>query len=95
MITSDTLPSVLRMIPTQGIQEIVDQDGEYVYLWLHMFNAGAIPAWSTGPYDHDKVREYQEHGMAVIEMQEFMAKIKQYEHPWCCTPEGKEWVLYV
>ena len=80
MITKDNLEYVLKDLSPEYIQENLDKEGDYIEVWVHIFNAGSSTSLSSYNYDEEIEQEANDNGMLFLDKDDFLMLLEEVEH---------------
>ena len=80
MITKNNAKEIFEELLKEGrFQQAIEDDGDYVYISVSIFNAGHVANICSCDYDEEAEREASEHGDLYIDKDEALQLLIDYE----------------
>ena len=71
MITRNNIKEVLNMLTAEEIETAINGDGDYIELWLHVYNTGGVVTIESGDYNEDQETRANDNGQLFCDKDTF------------------------
>jgi len=72
MITKGNIKEVLNMLTAEEKETAINGDGDYIELWLHVYNTGGVVTIESKQYNEEEEQQANDHGQLFCDKDSFI-----------------------